>query len=231
VAVGPRHGFSVDNVTKDEVPPSLAFARSGADIPKVTGLVDWFVKAVAGGYGLSEKAWSQDELPESGFAKFMQNYELLETRDDLQPMWVRAERELFEKSRTVYNYHAKEDGNEPVPEDLELGVTFPPPSFPESPAEKTSRYLMGFKAGTSSPVRYFVEEEGLSPDEARKKALAIAEENKAVREAGMDKMQLDMMTAARAMGSPDGPQKGKKKLAGEVEAQADETGPKRGGGK
>ena len=231
VLVGPRHGFAVDGVTKDMVQPGLDFARSGADIPKVTGLVDWFVKAVAGGYGLSEKAWSQDELPESGFAKFMQNYELLETRDDMQPMWVRAERELFEKSRMVYNYFAAEDGNEPVGEDLELQVTFPPPSFPESPAEKTSRYMMGFKAGTSSPVRYFIEEEGLSPEDALKKALAIADENRQVREAGMDKMQLDLMTASRRLGDPNGAQKGKKKLAGEEQAQEGEAGPKPGGGK
>jgi hypothetical protein len=186
LVVGPDSPILVDGVTKDDVPPSLVFAKPDSETGAVQELLEWFIGKTGQAYGLPASAWSLDETPESGFAKFMNNIELLEDRDDSRTMWRKAEQELFAKSLMVWNRWAQEQGEKPLPDDLTLEIEFPPVKFPESPTEKTSRYLVAIKAGITSPVRYFMEEEGLPEDEAKKKAIAIATENEEIAGATVD---------------------------------------------
>jgi hypothetical protein len=177
LVTGPKNPILVEAIGKDEVAPDLRFVKPDADITIVRELIEWYVNANGLCYGLPPGSWSLDTTPESGFAKFMNNIELFEDRDDGQAMWIKVEEELFRKSRTVWNRWALENGNKQIPEDLELQVTFQPVRLPESPVDKATRYTMGIKAGITSPVRYFMEEEGLKRDEAIAKAKEIEEEN------------------------------------------------------
>lgn len=187
LVIGPDSPLLIDDVLKDDVPPSLVFAKPDSETSTVQEMIEWFIGSSGQCYGLPPGAWSLDETPESGFAKFMNNIELLEDRDDSRAMWLKVEQELFKKSLMVHNRWAKEtDGAELLPEDLTLEVEFPPVKFPESPTEKTTRYMVSINAGLSSPVRYFMEEEGLDEDEAKKKAEAIAIENAEIQAATTD---------------------------------------------
>jgi len=107
-------------------------------------------------------------------------------------MWQRIERDLFEKSRIVYNTWAKE-GDKIDPE-LSLRVTFPQASFPESPTEKVQRFLIESQAGLTSAVEWFMEEEGLDAEQAREKAMRIAKDNSELRRAGFDGLSREMMS-------------------------------------
>jgi hypothetical protein len=176
---GPKNPITVDNVGKDDVPPDLRFVKPDADITIVRDLVEWFMNINGQAYGLPEGSWTaQAASPESGFARFIKNLELFEDRDDVQDMWIKVEQELFEKSRMVWNRWAMENKVKPIPEDLELQVAFQPVKMAEDPTEKIARYTAATKLGVSSPVRYFMEEEGLDEEAAKAKVEKIAEENK-----------------------------------------------------
>ena len=178
LVTGCKNPILVENVSKDDIPPDLRFVKPEADITIVRELIEWYVNANGLCYGLPPGSWSLDTIPESGFAKFMNNIELFEDRDDRQAMWIGVEQDAFAKSRTVWNRWARGNNAQPIPEDLELQVTFQPVRLPENPTEKATRYTMGIKAGISSPVRYFMQEEGLDREAAIAKAQEIEEENK-----------------------------------------------------
>jgi hypothetical protein len=178
LVTGCKNPILCENVGKDDVPPGLEFVSPEPKIVEVRDLVDWYIKSLGQDYGLPPSSWSLDEVAESGFAKFMNNIELFEDRDDSQTMWIKVEQDLFDKSRMVWNRWASENQVTPIPEDLDLQVTFQPVRLPESPTDKATRYTMGIKAGITSPVRYFMEEENLSREEAIAKAKEIDEENK-----------------------------------------------------
>ena len=193
LSVGPDSPIIVEGVLKDDVPPSLVFAKPDSETSTAQEMIEWFLGKAGQGYGLPPGAWSMDETPESGFAKFMNNIELLEDRDDSRAMWEKVEQELFAKSLMVWNRWAVDQGEQPLPDDLRLEVEFPPVKFPESPAEKATRYTLNIQAGLSSPVRYFMEEEGLDEDEAKEKAIAIQVENEEIRSATVE-MEAERMT-------------------------------------
>ena len=174
IITGCKNPITVEKVGKEDVPPSLSFVKPDADIEVVLRMVEWLIKNCGQCYGLPPSAWSLDEVPESGFAKFMNNIELFEDREDGQAMWIEVERELFRNSRMVWN---RFNLGPQIPEDLELDVVFQPVSMPENPSEKMTRYTMGIKAGVSSPVRYFMDEENLTREQAIAKAKEIEEEN------------------------------------------------------
>jgi len=171
--IGPRHPFVIEDLTVDDVPPSLQFAMPESRISDVRDEIDWFIKSLANAYGMAPGSWSLEETPESGFAKFMNNLELLENREDDIPQWQRIEQELFRKSVMVYNRWAKEQEHEKFPEDLELKVTFPPVSFPESPTEEASRWIVLIAGGLKNAADYYMETEGLTEEEAVTKAKKV----------------------------------------------------------
>jgi len=180
ILIGPRHPISVENVTADDVMPALVFAKPDSDLDKVTAMLQFFQEATANSYGMPKGSWSMEEVPESGFAKAMNNLELLENRDDDALQWKRIEEEAFVKSRIVYNEYG--DG-EKIPEDIELEVEFEPVSFPESPTEEVTRITLEIKNDLNSRVRYFMEKYDITHDEAQELADEIAEENQAERDA------------------------------------------------
>jgi len=191
VTTGPRDGFFAENVTKDDVQPSLEFAKPDPDIDRMMNLIDWFIKQTGATYGLPPSAWALDETRMSGIAKFLDNLELLESREDEIAMWQKIEQDLFEKSRIVFNTWAK--NGEKIDMDLSLRVTFPQASFPESPTEKVERFLVESQAGLTSAVEWFMEEEGLDEEQAREKAQRIAKDNSELRRAGYEGITRQIM--------------------------------------
>jgi len=184
ITLGPRDPIAVDNVTKDDIAPDVRFVSPDPDIKEVMDFVDWLVKEIGATYGLPASAWSLEEKRMSGYAKYLDNLELLEGREDEIDMWAAIEADAFEKSRVVYNTWAKQWGAKPIDEELSLKVTFPKTKFPESPKEKAERLAAEFAAGLSSPVDYFMEEEGLDEEAALEKALKIAKHNAEIKRAG-----------------------------------------------
>ena len=175
--ISPKIPVTVEDVGVDEVPPSLTFVKPENDIDKLQDLVNFYLKALGNSEGLPPGAWSMEEIPESGFAKFMNNIESIENREDGIQAWVKIEQEMFDVSRTIHNYYAKEWGMKEIPDDITLEVSFPPVKIPESPIEKTTRYVAAKAAGLTSPVRYYMEEHGMDREKAMDLVAEIQEEN------------------------------------------------------
>ena len=184
VLLGPRHPLVATKVTKDDVAPNVLFPKPDPDIEEVQGLLDWFIKTNAAAYGLPPSAWALDEQRLSGFAKFMDNIELLEIRQEDGTQWERTEQELFRLSIIVWNQWAEEADK--VPTDLELRVTFPEAKVPETPTEKSTRWAIEIGAGLASAVDFFMEEEGLNAENALMRAIEVATQNKKIRKAGAE---------------------------------------------
>ncbi|MBU8914006.1 MAG: hypothetical protein KOO61_08295 [Spirochaetales bacterium] len=185
---GPKHGVDLDGLTADDMRPEFGYVKPDNDIPVVQDLIKFFLDTEGQGYGMPAGGWSEDQVPESGFAKFLKNIELLENRDDDVQIWEEIEQQLFDKSRMVYNAYCKP--SEKIPEDLELRVTYPEISFPESPTEKDTRWMLRIKAGLASLVDYYMQEEGLDEEQALERAKKVAKHNAEIREAAAPEYEL-----------------------------------------
>lgn len=203
VKTGPRHFINVEKVTKDMVEPSLTYPKPDPALDEVRQLVERFMSFVSTNYGLPPNAWSMDEVPESGFAKFMNNIELLEDREDFIGQYVESEKELFDVSRMVWNKNTPNAADQ-IPDDVELVVEFPPVEFVESPTEKQTRYMIMFKNGTSDVVDYFMREENLTEDEAMEKAKTIAKRKKELTSEGSSAFDLPPAIGAKKENDDDG---------------------------
>lgn len=188
VKTGPKHGVHVDGVTTDDVAPDFRFIKPDNDIPEVQDMLKWFIDAIGQSYGMPTGGWSEDQVPESGFAKFIKNFELLENRDDDMSVWEEIEQDLFAKSRMVYNTWASQA--ERVPEDLELQVIYTDISFPESPTERITRWTMAIKGGLATEVDYYMQEEGLDEEQAMEKAKKKARQRAELRSAAAPEYKL-----------------------------------------
>ena len=177
IKLGPKNPIVVDGLMKDDAEPRLLFPKPDPDIKEVQDVIDWLIKTSGAAYGLPPSAWAQEETRLSGFAKFIDNQELLEGRDDEVDRWQKVEKELFEKSRMVWN--ALGEGTN-VAEDIELRVTFPPVKFVEDPAEEIAAFLLKVKAGVASVVDWFMEKEGLDEKAAIERAKRIAKLDKEI---------------------------------------------------
>lgn len=186
--LGPKHPIIAEKVTSDMVPPSLQFVKPDADIAVVMDGIDRYIKWIAASFSLPPSAWSLDEQRQSGFAKFMDNIENLENRDDDIPSWKRTISELFNHSRMVHNYWCGKAGIESIPEDFFIDAIFPDASFPESPTEKIERYTVAIGAGLSSPVRYYMDEYDMDEQAAIEAATKDAKWNKMIATAAMPEL-------------------------------------------
>lgn len=177
---GPKHPLVAMNIQKDDVPPDVKFPKPDPDFDEVRDVLDWYIKQIAASYGLPPSAWSLDEQRLSGFAKFMDNIELIETRKEDATQWQKIESDLFAKSVVVWNERSAEGT---IDQEIELRVTFPEQKVPETPTEKHTRWTIAIGAGLRSPVDFFMEEEGLNAEDALKRALEVAAANKRIRKA------------------------------------------------
>lgn len=185
IKLGPKNPFVAEKITTDMVPPSIQFITPDTDTANVMDQIDRYIKQVGACYSLPPGSWSLDEQRQSGFAKFMDNIELLENRDDDIPSWTRTIMDLVEKSRLVHNHFAPLNKGEVIPDGMYLMPVFPPASFPESPTEKSTRIAMDIGMGLYSAVRYHMDENGLDEDAAMERAMQDAEWNRVVATAAM----------------------------------------------
>lgn len=175
--IGPASGFFAEDVAKDLFPPKLEFAKPDADIQEVMDAIDRYVSLIDQTYGLPPSDTSLDEKRKSGYAKWMDNLELLENREDNISKWEKTIRELFEISVMVHNTFEPERKWR-VPDGLYWDVEFPAATYPETPTEKTERWSLAISSGLSNPVDYFIEEKNMNEDEAVEAAKRNAEFNK-----------------------------------------------------
>jgi hypothetical protein len=181
---GPKKPWLVEDVAKDKVPPSLTFPKPEVDLTEVTAMLDWFLKATGSAKSLPPSAWSGEEKDLSGFAKMIDNMELMEVREEELQMWAAVEEELFTKSVMVWNrWPDLREGQKEFPEGVTLQVVHQPVTFPESPTDKLANLKVASDLNVDSPAHYIAREEDIPLDKAMEKVLEIVEANKEIKKA------------------------------------------------
>lgn len=186
VEIGLKAPILVEGAIKDELEPDVKFLRPETPLDVIQDMIDWFTKMASATYGMPPSAWAQDEKLMSGFAKMMDNIELLEDRDESIDEWSDTEAAIFEAERMVWNrYHPNKA--EHVDEDITLEATFNAVEFPEAPADQAITATAEINANLSSIVDWIMKKHKISDrDEALKIALRNVEENAQVQARRME---------------------------------------------
>jgi hypothetical protein len=219
VIVGPRRPITVEDLTSEDVRPGIDFPKPDADIEVVMNYCDWLIKEVGSTYGMPAGANELDEKRLSGYAKFLDNIELLESRDEEIPEWQKVEDdELFPKSVMVWNYWAKTHKVKPIDERIIQKTVFEAVSFPEEPKSKIERFTMEKAAGVNSEINYLMVENNITEEQAEEMAIKYAEQRKTV--SGITAPEMPVPPGFKSAAADDEPDEG---ADGDADADAEEA--------
>lgn len=165
LTLSPETPLLVDKVTRDMIPPDLKFLKPDPDVATVKDLLQWYQTHNGGTYGMPASAFSEEVKELSGYAKMLDNLELIETREDEIDQWIAVEMELDRFSRLVHNTWF--DEKVPSIDDVIMRPTFPAISFPEDPLVRTQRWILLVKGGAKTWVDYYIEVEGMTEEDAK----------------------------------------------------------------
>jgi hypothetical protein len=94
-----------DGQKVDEIAAKLEFIQAHPELKAVQDLVDWALKTTQSLKGLSPQQYSLETTIASGKSKLVDSEEISEIRKNDMNILQQFERDLFEVTRVVYNYH------------------------------------------------------------------------------------------------------------------------------
>lgn len=165
LATGPDNIIQIENANKD-TQVELKYIHPDPAIEEVMKKIDWLIKTAAMMRGIPAASLSIDATAESGLAKSIDSWELLEQREnDIE--WLRPfEKKLFEISRVVWNFHAP--SQDKIDESVEFGIDFVQPQAPQSRKEYLEQREIEYKFGLWTPVDDMADEdENIDRDKAK----------------------------------------------------------------
>lgn len=133
------------------------------------------IRRIARSYGVSPESFTLTGAPKSGFALLMENYRLIEARENEVPFYEQAEERLFEIIKRIYNYETG-FSNElvPLPDDATVSVAIKDISLPKSTSERLAEAEFMLKNKLTTPVEMIADIYNIPQREAEK----IYNENK-----------------------------------------------------
>lgn len=182
LVTGPDTIITVEGATSgpnSEVVPHLDIVQPNPSIDSALSLIDNMLKSAAIDRGLTPDSVSIDSTAQSGAAKEIDNYELMELRaDDIEALRF-FEKKLFEVTRAVFN----SEGSGKIPEAAVFGVDFDPIMMPVSEKEAFEVKEKKWEFGLWTPVDDMIDEdEGIDEAEALKIILHNFEIRKQINE-------------------------------------------------
>jgi len=181
--LGPRRPIMVDDVDESLARPGLENVSLTPHTDEIRATIDWLYKTQGMLQGLPASAFSDTEQILSGYAKMIDNLELLDERESDALVFETIELRYLEIFCKMWNLHAK--GEEALPEKLAgLMVNFAPVKFPETTQEKTEKWRARIEMGRANQIDWIMEDNpGMSREEAKQKYIEIQKES---RELAMD---------------------------------------------
>ena len=175
IDLGPRKLVQIDNLP-GEAQADLKYIHPEPAIEACMSKIDWMIRTTAMMHGLPAASVSIDVKAESGAAKSIDNWELLEIREDDIEYLRGFENKLFDVSRTIWNFHVP--AVDKINEDAVFGIDFVKPEAPMTKNEEIDYKKKLMEFGLWTPIDDMVDEdEGID----RETALSIIEENLGVR--------------------------------------------------
>lgn len=152
----------------------LGFAAPDAPVEACLEAIDKLMKWAAVSNGLPASSMSLDPSEESGVSKIVSNSELEEARRDDIAMFARAEDQLFQLCRVIWNYHCPQ---RQISAAAALVIDFYDTQPVTSPLEQVKEWQALMETGLMSPVDAMIARNpDLTPDTAKAKLLQIRDE-------------------------------------------------------
>lgn len=173
IKTGANHIIQVEGATSDFITPSFTFAQPQPSTTSTMEQIDYLIKMVCVSRGLPAFSVSTETTAQSGVSKAIDSAELYEMRQNDIERLEDFEKELFNITKIINNYHNDKQIND---EDLivEFEEVKPPISEEESLRIKEAK----LKLGLWTPIDDLIDEEN-GIDEI--KALEIIKANLEVR--------------------------------------------------
>lgn len=164
---GPRYIIEVNEASTDQHQPSFQFVHPQPAIKENMDYIDWMLKRTAVDHGLPPAAVAIEEKALSGAAKAIDNWELIEMRQDDIEILRPFEKKLFEITRAVWNYHCGEVGGEQIPDDAVFGIDFQDIKVPQSDVDELKIKAQKLDLGLWTPIDDEIDEdEGIDKEAA-----------------------------------------------------------------
>lgn len=167
--LGPKHPILVEDVGEDMARPGLDNVSGTPHTEEIRGTVDWLHKTQGVLNGMPASDFSEvQEIHSSGYAKMIDNLELLEEREADALIFLPFEVRYLEKFARVWNRTAR--GGEKLPESMDkLKVQFVPVKFPQTQQEKTEKWRFKIESGAYNQIDMILDDH---PDWTRDEAKA-----------------------------------------------------------
>lgn len=161
--VAPDSPIMVENVRNDMVMPDLRFVNADHKTLESNELNDWLRKTVGTCEGLSASSFTQNETALSGYAKTIDNLELLEINNDDAESLQEFEKDLFELMKLESKLY-----NGVSLDSLTLNeVNFKKYEFPKTSDEIWAEREYKYKYNLESEIDWLMmDRNGLTEDEA-----------------------------------------------------------------
>lgn len=176
VRVGPRWPMqlrSVDGVNS----PDFKLVSALGHIKETQEAVDWLIERTATMYGLAKSSTMGESQSASGYAKLLDNWDLMESRSQDVDVLREFEKDLYHKTRLV----CAKDGLGELPEADEFSVYFGDMRFPLDPKEEIETKKAKMSVGLWTPAWDLMEEDDtLTEEQAQAEVLRVKEMNKAL---------------------------------------------------
>ena len=173
--LGPRKLVQISNLP-GESQADLRYIHPEPAIEACMKQIDWIIRTTAMMHGLPAASVSIDVKAESGAAKSIDNWELLEIREDEIEYLRPFEKKLFDISRTVWNFHSP--AKDKISDKAIFGIDFVKPEAPMTKTEEIAYKKELMTLGLWTPVDDMADEdEGIDRETAR----AMIQENLEIR--------------------------------------------------
>jgi len=137
-------------------------------------------------FGISAENFTRSGTPESGFKLKVKKEGLLEQREKQLPLYRIAEKEIFEKTRIVWNYH---NPDEAINEEAKFEIDFADPTFINDKTEENENWIIKIDNNIASKVDWIRSENPDLDDDAAQQKL---DENKAIND--LNQVQIKPIT-------------------------------------
>ena len=127
---------------------------------------------IASQFGVSIKDTEGSGQASSGFAIVVSNIELIEHREEMSGLYRGMEKELFTKTKLIYNHFA-EDKNH-IGKDTTFQIDFEEEVFPTPVVEQAQKDTADLMNNTTNPITIIMRD---NPDLTESQAKEIYEEN------------------------------------------------------
>lgn len=173
--IAPYKPIMVNNVRSEMVQPGLDFVTPDHQVSQDTQLTDFTRLSAGTSKGLSASSFASEEKDLSGYAKQIDNLELMELNQDDQETLRDFEFELFDMIKLESEVMQANLGLASV--DL-VNVYFKPYEFPKSTEEIWSDREYKYKYNLESEIDWFIQD---NPGTDIDKAKEILKENRALK--------------------------------------------------